>query len=76
MAHAKITLEQLAEFMTRELPMTYDVFEKNREAGNENQQYWARGRIDAFLNLCNCWTRTERRCFAPSGNASFTAKAS
>lgn len=51
MADAKITLEELAEFMTQELPMTFDVFEKNRANGNEAQQQWARGRIDAFLEI-------------------------
>ncbi|GGL43046.1 hypothetical protein H9L10_07620 [Phycicoccus endophyticus] len=51
MANEKITVDELAEFMTRQLPMTFDVFEKNRDAGNENQEYWARGRVDAFLQL-------------------------
>ncbi len=48
----KITLEELAGFMTRQLPATYDVFEKNRaDDAAFNQASWARGRVDAFLQL-------------------------
>lgn len=46
------TLEELAEFMTRQLPKTYDVFEQNRhEDSDYNTASWARGRIDAHLEL-------------------------
>lgn len=52
MANSKITVDQLAEFMQRELPMTYDVFEKNRHQDREyNTASWARGRVDAFLEI-------------------------
>lgn len=48
----KISLEELAEFMTRQLPATYDVFDKNRADDSVfNQASWARGRVDAFLQL-------------------------
>jgi hypothetical protein len=46
------TLEELAEYMTRQRPKTYDVFEKNRhEDSDYNTASWARGRIDAYLEL-------------------------
>ncbi|MFC5677798.1 hypothetical protein [Aeromicrobium endophyticum] len=52
MSDEKITIEELAEFMTRQLPMTYDVFEKHRaDDVDRNQASWARGRVDAFLQL-------------------------
>lgn len=47
----EITLEKLAEFMTRQLPATYEVFEKSRAENDEVQKSWARGRVDAFLQL-------------------------
>lgn len=49
---AKITVDELAEFMQRQLPMTYDVFEKHRaDDVVYNTASWARGRIDAFLQI-------------------------
>ena len=52
MAKSKITIDELAEFMTRQLPATYDVFDKNREQDVDyNQASWARGRIDAYLQI-------------------------
>jgi hypothetical protein len=52
MADGKITVEELAEFMQRQLPMTYDLFDKNRDEDNHsNTASWARGRIDAFLQI-------------------------
>jgi len=38
--------------MTRQLPATYDVFDKNRKQdADSNQAWWARGRIDAYLQI-------------------------
>jgi hypothetical protein len=52
MADEKVTLEQLAEYMQRQLPMTYNLFEQNREDDVVyNAASWARGRIDAFLQI-------------------------
>jgi hypothetical protein len=52
MADKKITLEELAEFMAKQLPMTYDVFDKHRKQDEDsNVAAWARGRVDAFLQL-------------------------
>lgn len=52
MADKNITIDELAAFMQRELPKTYDVFEQNRaEDSDYNAASWARGRIDAFLQL-------------------------
>lgn len=52
MTDRKITIEELAEFITRQLPMTYDVFDKNRDKDVDyNEASWTRGRIDAFLQL-------------------------
>ena len=52
MADAQITIEQLAEFMQRQLPLTYDVFDKHRDEDNEvNMASWARGRVDAYLQI-------------------------
>lgn len=48
----KLTTDQLAEYMAKQIPATFDVFEKNRERDNEyNAASWARGRIDAYLQL-------------------------
>lgn len=52
MSEPKVTLEELAQFMQRELPMTFDVFEKNRSKDSQyNGASWARGRVDAFLEI-------------------------
>jgi len=52
MPNEKITVEELAEFVQRQLPMTYDVFEENRDQdGVRNNASWARGRIDALLQI-------------------------
>ncbi len=53
MAEKDATIEELAEFMgSCQLPMTYDVFDKNRAEDREyNNASWARGRIDAFLQI-------------------------
>lgn len=50
--HVPPTPAALAEFLTRQLPMTYDVFDKNRaDDGTVNQASWARGRIDGLLQI-------------------------
>jgi len=52
MADNKITIEELAEFMGNHIPMTFDVFDQNREQDSEvNNASWARGRIDAYFQI-------------------------
>ncbi|SFF66794.1 hypothetical protein [Blastococcus tunisiensis] len=52
MAGTQITVEELAEFMQRQLPLTYNLFDENRHEDSQvNTASWARGRIDAFLQI-------------------------
>lgn len=47
-----LTTEQLAEHMAKQIPATFDAFERKREQDREfNTASWARGRIDAYIQL-------------------------
>jgi hypothetical protein len=49
---ADITIEQLAEFMGKQIPATFTVFDQHRqEDSTYNGASWARGRIDAYFQI-------------------------
>lgn len=48
-----ITIDELAEWLRRKTPLTFDAFETARAEGDELGQRWCRGRIDALFQIMN-----------------------
>jgi hypothetical protein len=46
-----ITIPELAEWMQRHILLTFDLFERYCDEGNEGEQRWCRGRIDAWFQI-------------------------
>jgi hypothetical protein len=47
----EISIAELAEWMQRELPKTFDVFSRAVAEDDSLTQRWARGRVDAFFQV-------------------------
>ncbi|EGD23972.1 hypothetical protein [Prescottella equi] len=53
MINKEITLEQLRDFILRQAPMTFDVYDKAKAADPDDvfTTRWASGRIDGLLQI-------------------------